>query len=345
MLVKLFSWWVQQMADLAAPVLRPAGNDEPDALLVVLRRAVSEVELVRRRQGGRTSLGRFALHAAGLAGARAALAGKAAAGPVVLAPAPDLVLTREVTLPLAAERDVATVLRYEWERLTPFAPEAVFWSWMPGGRDRARGVLRLRLTLLPKAAVQPVLDGLQALGLAPTLAEARLADGVTCRIALCSEARRATARRLLAGRLAGGLCAVLAAAALGLPIARQSLALAAVQADIERLRPQMREVEALRGRLAAGSDGADAVAAARAHAGAALDALATLTEALPDDTWLTSLTLHQRKLTLEGQSAAAARLIATLSTTPKIHNPTFAAPVLRNDLQVDLFAIQAEVGP
>jgi len=70
-----------------------------------------------------------------------------------------------------------------------------------------------------------------------------------------------------------------------------------------------------------------------------------LTEALPDDTWLTSLTLHQRKLTLEGQSAVATRLIATLAATPRLRNPSFAAPVLRNDQQVDLFAIQAEVGP
>jgi general secretion pathway protein L len=87
------------------------------------------------------------------------------------------------------------------------------------------------------------------------------------------------------------------------------------------------------------------VAAARAEADAAVDALATLTAALPDDTWLTSLTLHQRKLTLEGQSAAATRLIATLATTPRIRNPGFAAPVLRNDQGADLFAIQAEVGP
>jgi general secretion pathway protein L len=303
------------------------------------------VEFVRRRRGRLAPLGRFVLQGAGLAAARAALTRHRAGGRVVLAPAPHAVLVREVALPLAAERDLATVLRYEWDRLTPFAPEEVFWGWRAGRRDHAHGVLTVWLALLPKAWMQPALEGLQALGLTPAAAEVPLADGAVCPIALRPEDAAASARGRRARRLAGGLCAALAVAVLAVPPIRQALALAAVQAELDRLAPRMTEVEALRRRIAASASGADAVAAARARAGATLAALATLTEALPDDTWLSSLALHQRKLTLEGQSAAATKLIATLSATPRIRNPTFAAPVVRNDVQADIFTIQAEVGP
>ena len=52
---------------------------------------------------------------------------------------------------------------------------------------------------------------------------------------------------------------------------------------------------------------------------------------LPDDTHLTTLSLWQRKLTISGRSAAAARLIGAMAAQPLIHNPAFAAPVIRDE--------------
>ena len=109
--------------------------------------------------------------------------------------------------------------------------------------------------------------------------------------------------------------------------------------QIAALRPPMATVDALRHRLA-GDVGAPA--AARAHAGDTLQALATLTDLLPDDTFLSMLSLQHGRLRLEGQSAAATRLIGALSEEPHIRNPGFAAPVLRSDAGTDVFAIEAE---
>ena len=77
----------------------------------------------------------------------------------------------------------------------------------------------------------------------------------------------------------------------------------------------------------------------------ALRTIAALTEILPDDTWLTELTLRQRKLTMAGRSAGAARLIGLLSADPTIRDAAFVAPVTRADSGgVDVFSIRAEVG-
>jgi general secretion pathway protein L len=66
---------------------------------------------------------------------------------------------------------------------------------------------------------------------------------------------------------------------------------------------------------------------------------------LPDDTYLTLLTITQRKLSISGRSASAARLIGALAANPALRNPTFAAPVVRDETNGgEMFSIRVEVG-
>jgi general secretion pathway protein L len=86
------------------------------------------------------------------------------------------------------------------------------------------------------------------------------------------------------------------------------------------------------------------IAAARVQAGAPLHSIAVLTDVLPDDTHLTTLGLRQRRLTISGRSAAAARLIGAMAAQPLIHNPVFAAPVIRDeDNGGEKFSIRADL--
>jgi general secretion pathway protein L len=138
---------------------------------------------------------------------------------------------------------------------------------------------------------------------------------------------------------------VLALAAVALPFLEQSRASDEVEARIARLKPRVAEADALRRRIAASAAGSDAVTAEHARVGDALQAIAALTDILGDDTTLVGLTLQKRQVTLEGQSAAAAKLITTLSADPTIRNASFAAPVMRSETGADLFSIKAEVAP
>ena len=75
-----------------------------------------------------------------------------------------------------------------------------------------------------------------------------------------------------------------------------------------------------------------------------LAALAAITRSLPDDTYLTDFTLNGRNVTLNGQSASAAKLIGLLAADPSIDNPAFSAPVTRLEAtHTDLFSIRAAV--
>ena len=74
--------------------------------------------------------------------------------------------------------------------------------------------------------------------------------------------------------------------------------------------------------------------------------MAAVTGALPDNSFLTELTLNHGKLEIAGQSAAAAALLAALSAYPILTNVAFSAPVVRNaGGQADLFSIQSDVAP
>jgi len=192
-----------------------------------------------------------------------------------------------------------------------------------------------------------VLTALSAIGVAVSEIQpiAAVAGAPMPRIAL---ALPATLRHYLKRRAlyaAACVCAGLVAAAAIVPFVKQALELAAVERRIEAIAPRVQLAEALRKRVGEAADGRDVLAAERIRLGDPLQALAVLTELLPDDTYLTVLTLNMRKLTFAGRSAGAARLIAVLSASPLIRNPVFGAPVTRSeDGQGDLFSIHADLG-
>ena len=345
MLEEFLAWWLTQCRDLLPRSWRDSGAARAPYLTIVPDRIEQA-----------TSLGVFLVEA----GAEQPLghiqpdpgAGKSLAGllgnrtrPSILAlrvPAGS-VLGRDVTLPLAAERELASVLGYEMDRLTPFTADELFFSHEIVGRDRAASRITLRLALTPRAQLEPLITQLALAGLSPDAIEGREADGSVRRITLAGRSRGADANRR-AIRAGWALAACLAIACLVIPFLRQGAALAASEATVTSLRPRVAAVDRLRARLDASTAGTDVLAAAERDIGDPLDVLATLTQLLPDDTFLTDLSLTGRKLTINGQSASAAKLIGLLSTDPSLANPSFVAPVTRLETtHTDLFSIRADI--
>jgi general secretion pathway protein L len=120
--------------------------------------------------------------------------------------------------------------------------------------------------------------------------------------------------------------------------------MSAANSRLEALAPRMREVDALRRRISGAGAGGDAVANEQRRLGDVLEALAAITELLPDDSYLTEFTMRERKMTLSGLSASAPRLISALSSDPRISNPAFTAPVTRAENgHSDVFSIRADL--
>ena len=345
---QFLAWWLRQLTGLLPASWRPGAQSDAAALesgdsliLSLMPGTPGTVDAARRRRQRRVQLGRFGLDPAGLAALRLAV-GAGRHGPVRLLLPPALLLEQQVSLPLPAERDLETALRWEMDRLTPFAADAIFWTWRILERDRARGQIRLRLLLVAREAVGAVMDALTAAGLAPARLEA---DGQPSRAIPLGNRRRAGPRRqaLFAGL---AVAAALAVAAIVVPFVRQQAELDRLADEIATLRPQIDISDALRRRVADRAASTEIVAAEATRVGDALGILAILTDLLPDNTALYDLSLRDRVLTFSGQSTEAARLIPILAADPAVRNPVFSAPVTRNEMtRTEAFAIRAEMQP
>lgn len=346
------SWWGRHLLELLPGRVARRDTRLRDALVAQWRHDTappgpgSGLDIAVRRRGREEPLGRFALDDAGIRAMRSAFQARARPAVLALRPPPGALLEREVVLPLAAERDVARVLGYEMDRFTPFAAAELFWTWSVERADRAGGRLHLRVSLVPKAAVATAVEALGRAGMAPAFLEDASAGGTPRVLPLRPVPSGAGRWRRAATVLAGAACAALAVAVTATPFVQQSLEVREVEARIAALRPQADRAEALRRQAAAARAGGDLLAAQRARVGDALEVLAALTRALPDDTFLTDFALRSRTASLSGQSAAAARLIAILSADRAVRNPAFAAPVTRNEAgRSESFSIRAEFAP
>ena len=155
--------------------------------------------------------------------------------------------------------------------------------------------------------------------------------------------------RRISGRLivpAAICCGALALATVVTPFVRQSIAFGKLEQAVASGRAAADEAAGLRREIDQLSGSADLIQSERDKVGRPLEVLAAATRILPDNTYLTELELAQRKLTLSGRSAAAARLIGAFAADSEFRNPAFAAPVTRIEaLHQEIFTIIAEVGP
>jgi general secretion pathway protein L len=350
MLKEFVTWWVRQWLDLLPLPLASAGGWST-ALIIDLpaqepRSDEPVFTLVRRVNGQERPVGRAAGDAAGLADIRRWRRLKGRTLDLLLRLPPEALLEHRFAMPLAAERDAAQVLRYEIDRVTPFAAEDVFWTWSAERRDRERGRLLVRLSLVVRKPLEGFIARLAAAGLAPRCLEAAAADGATRHLPLAAEAAHGGALTRAAIRVAAIVCVMLAATAAGLPFLLQQERLQRTARDIALLQPRVAEAMALRQRITGQAAGADAIGAEQQRIGDALEALAAVTNVLPDNTFLTALELSQRTIALTGQSPDPAGLIAAMSADPMIDSPSFSAPVTAApDGRGSLFSITATLAP
>ncbi|MTJ80625.1 MAG: PilN domain-containing protein [Telmatospirillum sp.] len=349
MIRDFLTWWGQQIFSLLPA--RFVGNPKPNSDAILISDLDGEASdpsvpaLSWRRAGVDGETRRFPRDPGG-AGRLAQSLGDAR-GPILIEVSAGAALSKHLILPAAAERDLDRVLRYAMDEETPFSPEEVYWDWTITGRDRAARTLTVRLTLLPRARLAPMMDLLRDAGVPVDGIRIPSTDDVQV-ISLSHDGRRpregATVRRPGVLWAAAGALAI---AAIVLPFLFQSLALVRIEARIDASRIDASKAQTLRSRLDGTADGGDVILAERSRLSDPLAVLAALTSSIPDDTFLSDLTLKGRKLTIAGQSAAATRLIGALAGKGPFRDPSFAAPVTRigtDAAALEVFSISAEIG-
>jgi len=258
-------------------------------------------------------------------------------------------LLRTLSLPLAAESRIDGLMQHEIDRQTPFSAEQVVFAATVLSRDAASGQLQAELAVLPRTALAAALA---ALG--PLAARLNGAD-------IDDAAHRAGRRRNLlplAQRRPrvdrdGRVRALLAAAAvLALLLAgvatlhNREQAVVRLAAERDAAFDRAREARALRLQLDTAISATNFLAEQRAARPTMLELLDDLTRRLPDDAFVTRLSVEQDRVVITGAARSAGALVATLQQSPFLKGPALAGS-LRQDPRTgrDEFTVLAQLAP
>ncbi|HUZ75080.1 MAG TPA: PilN domain-containing protein [Stellaceae bacterium] len=269
------------------------------------------------------------------------------AGDVVVRLPADKALRSVVSLPLAAERNIDQVIGFEFERLTPFKREDVFYSTRIARRDRKARNLQAEITVVQRDAVQNAMRAAQDLGFRAVAIEVAGPDGATpvpCDLLL--KAKQPAAHRLL--RIAVVATAVaataLAVAAAVTPIVETDAQVRLLTARIAEARRDAEESARLRKAIEAEKANAQVLTARKRNTVPVTEILDELTRLLPDDVWLTELQIDAKEVRIAGFATSAASLLGLLDRSSAFANAAYRSPVTQNSaLNREQFDIAAQI--
>ncbi len=336
-------WWVKQLSELLPSGMRVWSAKRPDALII--EASSVGVILWLRRQGQTTQLARAAAGDSGIQSLAQTIAGVVEPPHLLLFRVPrSMQLRKLASFPLAARGDLATVLGFEMDRETPFGRGEVYWDYVIRRQDTVAGRLDVELFIVPRGAIDPAIEASRRAGLHPGAIEIDTgADEFRLiRIGASRRWQWFRSQRQLMRMVAAG--AGLFVIALATPVIWQQIGLALANSRIERLTGQARDAAALRQSVDQVTGVMQLIKKEHDRNGGVLEVLAAATSLLPDDSYLTALSLRSGRLTITGQSPAAAHLVDLLGKSPGFREPAFDSPVVQDEQSgLETFTISATV--
>jgi len=239
------------------------------------------------------------------------------------------VLRRRLVLPVAARDNLRQVVGYDIDRQTPFRAEDIHFGVRELGEGGPEGRFVAELAATPRASLDPLLDELVALRVAPDRVDVPLGYGLAG-VDLLPPARaprRVDRRRRLNLALIAAIVLLLLAA-MAAWLHNRNVALETMRADVDAMQSDAQRVKALRQRLMDSAGASGFLVRRKSESPSILPVLDELTHRLPDDTWLERFTLNATgQIGFQGQSPQAARLIDALKGARSIGEPSFQGTI------------------
>ncbi len=244
----------------------------------------------------------------------------------------SLVLTRSLRLPRTAEHELAGVLSFEIERHTPYRADEVVFVHAVDAEASDNETMAIDLTIVPRQTVDGFVQCLQRYGLTLDVIRTAGSGNAAGRPthAISGNALGIPHRRM------GLRVPVLAAAAVIFGVVAIASPLLSLQAEGQELRASIATGRdhaattlALREDVEQTQKAARQLALIRSASPPLIRILDTLSELLPDGTWLRNFSKVEDKVLIEGLTDSSARLVDLLDASPLFESVTYVAPVTR----------------
>lgn len=336
MILRAFDWWSEGLAAgltrLASAIRRPRRfRLDKDAQTFLLRSA----------DGGAQPIIRLPDRPGGIVPADIAQRTRGSVIEIIVPAA--AILERRLDLPSESRPYVENVVRHQVETLFPWRASDVVHTTLI--RDRADGRLDVTVRATARSAIAPALAAAAACGASGVvIASTERAEEAGIPVALGPAGRGGHSASRMIARYA--IVALLLAA--GGMLGWTAYVGWSLQADIALLDEAIADRRAVLKRAsdARNRAGGGNLEGRKQQSVVAVAALEALSAILPDDTYLTDLTLDAGRLRMTGHSARATELVPLLEGSGDFRNATFSSPLTRMSGQsTDRFSIEAVVVP
>jgi len=347
-------WWRSELVAMLPPGWRERLSSRDVAYL----RAGDDEWVALRPVAGRfAQAGRTALASLDTAGRRAAFRrlvaeGSGSAGNVWLVLPPESVLVREIQMPLAAEESLRDAVGFELDRFTPLPADQAWFDCRVTGRDTNAQRLRLQLAVAASAPVEAKLAELRELG--ATVLGVGVENDVAGAAApfnllpVDKRDRPAVSRSALAVRILATTAALLALAALVIPLWLKRDAAIALYPRLESARAGAEVAERLGREIEKLAGEHNFIVGRKQAQQPSVALLEDLSRLLPDATWVQQFDLKTgpkvREVQIAGETGSSSQLIEVLERSGTLANVTFKSPLTKGVTPgTERFLLVAEV--
>lgn len=327
----LIGWWLQGLSLLIPDGLKSIMN--PSRRRILLQYQDEQLAIIWPGQSGSQTSDRFQLHSGDDQKRLHKQLSKFSREnhELVLCIPASKGLRKTIQLPLAAETELDSILKYEIDRQTPFAPEQVYSGHRIISKSRATNSLKLEINVIPKKHIEPQLSMLEQAGIVPQSIELLNESPEPGINVLPQQSRldeQAGLKRI--NILLCWLVIILTIVTAAIPFFKINQAIDQVRSRIELERKDALDVNALRAKWQDEVEKQQFIGQRISSRTSVTLILNEITHLLPDHTWLSRLLIRDHSINLQGESAKATALIGLLDQSEHFSGTRFQSPVTTN---------------
>ena len=318
------AWWLRGLAAWLPASVRRIFSVTPTAIVLEF---INNNEIVLHNEAGEDSveLGRFRLEELTTRSLREKLLKARNKTRILRLPAIK-VLSKTITLPLAAEANLRQIVGFEIDRLTPFSLSKVYYDVVVLERQTSVRRIRVKFFVVQRAFVDELLEHVVKLGLTPDVIDVMGEAKIDL---LPPERRPGKSRKTRQFQWAlATLCLLLLLVACALPLWQQRNLVVELMPKVDAAQKQAESILALREELQRSIESSRFLLEKRQKTTFSIELLNELTAILPDGTWIEQLTIKDAEIEIRGQSLEASMLIGLVEASDMFRNVTFRSPVI-----------------